>query len=105
MKNDCVSVLRTGYGKSLIFEILLFMELSVNERRCIVILICPLNNIIDQEMEKLGPIAFRASSLQSHEDVNLDDIHFLTGHQEDILTPHTMEKISPLCRKILHCRR
>lgn len=52
--NDVITVLPTGYGKSLIFEILPYFTKYVTGKFSIVILITPLNAIINQELSKLG---------------------------------------------------
>ena len=50
---DVVSVLPTGYGKSMIFELLPYYLKHVHGLSCIVIIIMPLNSIIEQELKKL----------------------------------------------------
>lgn len=84
LKNDCISVLPTGYGKSLIFEILPFVDFSVYDRQCLVLLICPLNVIIEQEIAKLGAKSITASDLvDKDESKDLKSILYIAGHQED----------------------
>jgi superfamily II DNA helicase RecQ len=53
--NDVITVLPTGYGKSLIFEILPYFTKYVTGKSSIVILIAPLKAIINQESENLRP--------------------------------------------------
>lgn len=85
LKNDCISVLPTGYGKSLIFEILPFVDFSFYDRQCLVLLICPLNVIIEQEIAKLGAKSIRASDLlYKDESKDLTPILYIVGHPEDI---------------------
>ena len=56
-KTDCICSLPTGYGKSLIYELLPFIDES-----CLVIVIVPLNAIIQQQVKKLGEKAMQISS-------------------------------------------
>jgi hypothetical protein len=71
----------TGYGKSPIFEILPFVDLPLYDRHCLVVLICPLNVNVEQEMTKLGSKAIRASDLVNNtsDEVKLDSIIMLWG--------------------------
>lgn len=49
---DCICSLPTGYGKSLIYELLPFLDTG-----CLVVVVVPLNAILNQQMEKLGDLA------------------------------------------------
>lgn len=53
-EKDTVAILPTGYGKSLIFELLPHLSKCVCDIKSIVIIIAPLNAIIEQELSKLG---------------------------------------------------
>lgn len=53
-EKDTVAILPTGYGKSLIFELLPHFSKCVCDIKSIVIIIAPLNAIIEQELSKLG---------------------------------------------------
>ncbi|XP_065933778.1 uncharacterized protein [Magallana gigas] len=100
LKNDCISVLPTGYGKSLIFEILPFVDFSFYDRQCLVLLICPLNVIIEQEIAKLGAKSIRASDLlYKDESKDLTPILYIVGHPEDITQPSILEEVSRLNRR------
>lgn len=100
LKNDCISVLPTGYGKSLIFEILPFVDFSFYDRQCLVLLICPLNVIIEQEIAKLGAKSIRASYLlYKDESKDLTPILYIVGHPEDITQPSILEEVSRLNRR------
>ena len=48
LKNDTLAVLPTGYGKSLIYEIIQ----KINNSK--IVLISPLNSIIEEQSTKLG---------------------------------------------------
>ena len=73
--NDCLCCLQTGYGKSLVYELLPFII-----ENCIVVVIEPLNAIIKQQLDKLGDRASVVTRGQKTENTN-----FLFGHQEDVL--------------------
>lgn len=54
VQKDLIAVLPTGYGKSLVYELLPFYCKFVKNISCTVIVIVPLNSILQQEVEKLG---------------------------------------------------
>lgn len=93
----------TGYGKSLIFEILPFVDFSLYDRQCLVVLVCPLNVIIEQEIAKLGSKSIRASDLVNDDEsdnlTKLKSILYVVGHPEDITKPSILEKMSTLHRR------
>ncbi|XP_078328221.1 uncharacterized protein LOC111101565 isoform X3 [Crassostrea virginica] len=96
LKNDTLAVLPTGYGKSLIYEIIQ----KINNSK--IVLISPLNSIIEEQSTKLGNDAVvidgkfideiekkGACSLNSQDKdiirfVN-GDVNFIIGHPEFIL--------------------
>jgi len=49
---DCIYSLPTGYGKSLIYELLPFLDTG-----CLVVVVVLLNAILNQQMERLGDLA------------------------------------------------
>ena len=55
---DCICSLPTGYGKSLIYEILPFIYA---DPLCILVIV-PLNTIIQQQVDKLQPFGMQISS-------------------------------------------
>ena len=83
--NDVITVLPTGYGKSLIFEILPYFTKYVTGKSSIVILIAPLKAIINQELSKLG-----SSSVHVRGDVPISSTsnkaRYYIGHPEDVLS-------------------
>ncbi|XP_078318569.1 ATP-dependent DNA helicase RecQ-like [Crassostrea virginica] len=76
-KNDCISILPTGYGKSLIFEILPFVDFSLYNRQCIILLICPLNVIIE------GYYPAKMSRLNRQTYIVVDEAHLVPQWGED----------------------
>jgi len=51
-KGDVLAILPTGYGKSLIYHLMPFVDES-----CFVIVLCPLNSILYEQKERLGESA------------------------------------------------
>lgn len=51
VQKDLIAVLPTGYGKSLVYELLPFYCKFVKNISCTVIVIVPLNSILQQEVE------------------------------------------------------
>lgn len=81
-EKDTVAILPTGYGKSLIFELLPHFSKCVCDIKSIVIIIAPLNAIIEQELSKLGSYVCQVSKT---EPVKFTGITHFIGHPEDIL--------------------
>jgi ATP-dependent DNA helicase RecQ len=83
-KMDTFVTLPTGYGKSLIFEISPFYAAELGKlQKCIII--SPLNAIISQEIEKLGPLAIRISDDFTPVE-NISKIKYIFGHPEVIVS-------------------
>lgn len=81
VQKDLIAVLPTGYGKSLVYELLPFYCKFVKNISCTVIVIVPLNSILQQEVEKLGD-----SIVHVKQDITLlPKKQFYIGHPEDIL--------------------
>ena len=57
--NDCISILPTGYGKSLIFQMLPWVLMK--DEPGIVIVICPLTSIMQDQVMTLKEKGIRAS--------------------------------------------
>lgn len=82
-KSDVMTVLPTGYGKSLIFELLPFYMQCVCKQNIVVIVLMPLNVIIQQEVERLGNHALHVTVDCI---MNADKTYkYFIGHPEDIL--------------------
>ena len=68
-KRDCLIVLPTGYGKSLIYQLLPSLCDHLADEKCaennsIVIVVSPLNAIIDDQLNKLNSIGISCTSLR-----------------------------------------
>ena len=80
---DVLALLPTGYGKSLIYEMLPYIKPSV-----LTIIISPLTALIEQQVLKLGSRATRATNLTTG--VNQD---FVVDHPEQFLSKPVLEKL------------
>ena len=85
-KKDCICALPTGYGKSLIYEILPFIV-----PKCIVIVIVPLNAIIEQQILKLYGQSFSMS--MSIDTVDLSITKYFFFHPETVLNSLEVNKL------------
>lgn len=85
-RNDIIACLPTGYGKSLLYEVLPYLELE--QKNCvtdsIAIVVMPLNAIIDDQLYKLGKRSIKvepgSDSMQG-----LAEFKYILGHPETIL--------------------
>jgi len=81
-REDVFAILPTGHGKSLIFQMLpdlcqeLFLRGFAYSRNAIVLVVCPLNSLIDSHIRELHSRGISASSLTG-EDV--DETGILAG--------------------------
>ena len=60
---DVIAVLPTGFGKSLLFQLLPYF-LPVKADKNVVIVVCPLNSIIEDQLKVLGERGITADVLQ-----------------------------------------
>ncbi|XP_062587881.1 ATP-dependent DNA helicase RecQ-like [Saccostrea cucullata] len=93
---DTFVTLPTGYGKSLIYELSPFyaQELGIRQK-CVII--SPLNAIIDQEIDKLGPLAIKLSEDYQH--CNISDVKYVFGHPEGIISRSGFGSLSSMIQK------
>ena len=77
---DCICSLPTGYGKSLIYELLPFIDDG-----CLVVVIAPLNAIIKQQVQKLGDMAMCLSKVNDIKRLKSGKISYVFSHPEEIL--------------------
>ncbi|XP_045167567.2 ATP-dependent DNA helicase RecQ-like [Mercenaria mercenaria] len=77
---DCICSLPTGYGKSLIYELLPFID-----HGCLVIVIAPLNAIIKQQVQKLCGMAMCFSGVNDISRLKSGEISYVFSHPEEIL--------------------
>lgn len=79
---DCICCLPTGFGKSLVYEILPFVD-----QNSLVIVVVPLNAIIAQQIQKLGSMAICLSRGKDLPTNHIADgtVRYIFTHPEDIL--------------------
>jgi superfamily II DNA helicase RecQ len=65
-RSDCISVLPTGYGKSLIFQMLPWVLMKDNGKPGIVIIVCPLTSIMQDQVMSLNEKGIRAAYMNIH---------------------------------------
>lgn len=92
---DVFAILPTGSGKSLIFQMAPAVILSLRGKaeydlpeKPILIIICPLNSLIDSHIRELRSRGFRASSLTTMEDeenILSGDVTFVFCNPESII--------------------
>ena len=77
-QNDIIVCLPTGYGKSLLFEVLPYMEKVSNKREpSIALIVIPLYAIIDVQLHKLGDDCVRVDPAAiGNVAVIWEEIHF-----------------------------
>ena len=85
-KKDCLCILPTGFGKSLIFQLIPFVCDSLNgvSDSCVIV-VSPLNAIISDQIEKLMSRGIGVKVFKHGDEVNpsIDDsIKFVYGHAE-----------------------
>lgn len=97
-KRDCLSVLPTGFGKSLIFQLIPFVvdHLEKVNNSCVLV-VSPLNAIISDQIEKLKSRGIGVKVLKKgSEDVIPtleDDVKFVYGHAEAFVENDAVRKL------------
>lgn len=91
---DCICSLPTGYGKSLIYEMLPF----ICQHDTVVIVVVPLNAIMDQQIQKLGKQAFSLSGLdkvsgEERESLKRGNFKYLFCHPEQVLNNKNVNEL------------
>ncbi|KAK3102646.1 hypothetical protein FSP39_012843, partial [Pinctada imbricata] len=80
--DNIVLVLPTGYGKSLIFELLPYYMRHVHGyKKLVIIIVEPLNTIIEQELEKVGEDGIHLTNEMESQSHYL----YYIGHPEEIM--------------------
>jgi superfamily II DNA helicase RecQ len=88
--NDTFIVLPTGYGKSLVYEVLPYVV-----RGCIIMCVCPLTAIIKQEVCKLNArqeVAIDIKDMTTK--YNSSTTKYIFGHPEDFSSSDIFERFS-----------
>jgi ATP-dependent DNA helicase RecQ len=88
-RRDVFAVLPTGWGKSLIFQIVPavcshFHDIGLPfEHKAIVLVVCPLNSLVESHMRELDKLGMKACSLSGE---NIDEEGILAGRYSFVFT-------------------
>ncbi|XP_061193772.1 bifunctional 3'-5' exonuclease/ATP-dependent helicase WRN-like [Saccostrea echinata] len=88
LHHDVVAILPTGYGKSLLYELLPFYHLEVTGNPAVVLVIEPLNVIIEEQMKKLSDSSFllrNSSSYDFIKDFEKGKTMYIFAHPEAVV--------------------
>lgn len=105
MKQDVIAVFPTGYGKSFIFHVLpdLFPQ-KVQGLNNIVIVVCPLNSIVKDQIDVLLTRGISADVLRTSQDENMDRQTTALFNSENVEPgSQTSDMILNGANKILFC--
>jgi len=86
-KNDIIACLPTGYGKSLIYEVLPYIEVVFRkDADSAILIVTPLNAIIDDHLQRIGERGFKIEINADCMAKFSDKMHkYFFGHPESIL--------------------
>ncbi|CAH3022187.1 unnamed protein product, partial [Porites evermanni] len=86
-RQDLLAVLPTGFGKSLIFQLLVRVKEILTGKPACVIVVCPLKSIVHDQLSKATAMGLTATSLSdaSLEDVENGKYQLIFGSAEEIL--------------------
>ncbi|XP_070532787.1 probable ATP-dependent DNA helicase RecS [Ptychodera flava] len=87
LQGDCIGLLPTGYGKSLIFESLPYMMQGTTAPSTVII-ISPLNAIIEEQLRKLTDDAVQITATFDESRIHACQHTYVLSHPEDILKPN-----------------
>jgi ATP-dependent DNA helicase RecQ len=93
LKSDVLLVLPTGYGKSLVYELLPYMVSSMCHQKALIVAVIPLNAIIDQELKSMGSkgVHLCKETLDTRKErITCGEYTYILGHPEDILLPESL---------------
>ena len=73
---DLLAVLPTGFGKSLIFEVLLLVKEVLSKKDACVVVVCPLESIVSDQIEEASSMGLIARSIKdmSSKEIEVDTI-------------------------------
>ena len=86
-RQDLLAVLPTGFGKSLIFQLLVRVKEILTGKPACVIVVCPLKSIVHDQLSEATAVDLMATSLSdaSLEDVEKGKYQLIFGSAEEIL--------------------
>ena len=68
---DLLAILPTGFGKSLIFQLLIRVKEILSSKPACVIVVCPLKSIVQDQLSEASSMGLSATSLS---DASLEDV-------------------------------
>ena len=86
-RQDLLAVLPTGFGKSLIFQLLVRVKEILTGKPACVIVVCPLKSIVHDQLSEATAMGLTATALSdaSLEDVENGKYQLIFGSAEEIL--------------------
>ena len=86
--SDLLAVLPTGFGKSLIFQLLIRVQEILSSKAACVIVVCPLKSIVQDQLIEASSMGLTATSLASARigDVENGKYQLIFASAEEILT-------------------
>ena len=86
-RRDLLAILPTGFGKSLIFQLLVQVKEILSGKPACVIVVCPLKSIVYDQLSEATAMGLTATSLSdaSLEDVENGKYQLIFGSAEEIL--------------------
>lgn len=88
-RRDVFAVLPTGWGKSLIFQLIPTLCLYLHKKgfpypeKAIVLVVCPLNSLVASHIKELDSLGIRSCSLSGE---NVDENGLFAGHYSFVFT-------------------
>ena len=91
--SDVLDVLPTGYGKSLIFQLLVLVGKEERRKPSAVLVICPLKSIIDDQIGEAEGLGIRAVAINdvSSDDLRSDKFQLIFGSAESVLEKRVLD--------------
>ena len=100
-QNDIIVSLPTGYGKSLLLEVLPYIKKVFNKREpSIALIVMPLNAIIDDQLHKLGNDCVRVNPAAIGDVALLSGKKYILGHPETILDDRMHDTLLSLTQHV-----
>ena len=100
-QNDIIVSLPTGYGKSLLLEVLPYIKKVFNKREpSIALIVMPLNAIIDDQLHKLGDDCVRVNPAAIGDVALLSGKKYILGHPETILDDRMHDTLLSLTQHV-----
>lgn len=92
---DLLAILPTGFGKSLIFQLLVRVKEILSSKPACVIVVCPLKSIVQDQLSEASSMGLTATSLSdaSLEDVENGKYQLIFASAEEILEKPFLDRL------------